>query len=391
MATIAPVQAARVAFLRPQDIAGRHADAWDDLAAHAGEPNPFLERWFVDASIAHLPIPVSLRVAFVWTGDGHLGGVVPLAVDDQYGRLPLRHIRVWGHYHSFLGTPLIRAGFETRFWEELLMALDTADWTDGLLLIPDMTAGGPAEAGLRAAAAGLGRPCDAVHHFGRALLQSPLSASAYYENTVRKKKRKEIKRLQARLAECGAVTVHALEGSADAASWCADFLALEASGWKGDAGSALASDAATRAFFVRAINQGYEAGRVDMLKLALDGRPLAMLVNFIALPGSFSFKIAYDEAFARFSPGVLISLENLKILERPGFGWMDSCAAEGHPMIESLWGQRRALNWMAVPLGGGRNAALFRLARFAENSWSALKALRGKAGPANDNRERADD
>jgi CelD/BcsL family acetyltransferase involved in cellulose biosynthesis len=391
MATVAPVQTASVAFLRPQDVSGRYADAWHDLAAHAAEPNPFLERWFLEACIAHLPLPVSLCVAFVWTADGILGGVCPLAIDDHYGRLPLRHVRLWGHYHSFLGTPLIRAGYESRFWEELLVALDRADWSDGLLLIPNMAAGGPAETGLRAAAAQLGRPCDAVHRFERALLQSPLDAAAYYETTVRKKKRKEIKRLQTRLAEHGTVTVHRLGSRSDAAAWCDDFLALEASGWKGEAGSALALDGSTRAFFMDAISAGYAAGRVEMLKLMLDERPMAMLVNFIALPGSFSFKIAYDEAFARFSPGVLITLENLKILERPGFGWMDSCAVEGHPMIESLWGERRTLNWMAVPLGGTRNATLFRLARFAENSWSALKALRGKTGPANDNRERAHD
>ena len=41
--------------------------------------------------------------------------------------------------------------------------------------------------------------------------------------------------------------------------------------------------------------------------------------------------------YARFSPGVLIQLENLKILDRGDVAWMDSCAVQDHPMIDSLW------------------------------------------------------
>jgi hypothetical protein len=93
-----------------------------------------------------------------------------------------------------------------------------------------------------------------------------------------------------------------------------------------------------------------KAGRLQLLALELDNRPIAMLVNFLAPPGSFSFKTAFDESFARFSPGVLLQIENLRILERPEIAWMDSCAAEQHPMIESLWAQRRTLARVTVPL-----------------------------------------
>ena len=55
---------------------------------------------------------------------------------------------------------------------------------------------------------------------------------------------------------------------------------------------------------------GYET---FVSRLDLDGKPLAMLVNFLTAPGSFSFKTAFDEAFSRYSPGVLIQLDNLAI------------------------------------------------------------------------------
>src|SRR3546814_12960434 len=56
------------------------------------------------------------------------------------------------------------------------------------------------------------------------------------------------------------------------------------------------------------------------------------------------FKIAFDEALGRFSPGVLIEIANLQaVLGDPAIGWMDSCAAADHPMIDSLWGERRTI------------------------------------------------
>lgn len=34
-------------------------------------------------------------------------------------------------------------------------------------------------------------------------------------------------------------------------------------------------------------------------------------------------------SYARFSPGMLLQLENLALLERGGIDWADSCAMEG--------------------------------------------------------------
>ena len=113
-------------------------------------------------------------------------------------------------------------------------------------------------------------------------------------------------------------------------------------------------------------------------RLDLDDRPIAMLVNFLTPPGSFSFKIAYDEDYARFSPGVLIQLENLQVLARSEIQWMDSCAVENHPMINSLWAERRNLVRVSVPLAGLKRGAAFRLCRLAEEGSAALRRLRSR-------------
>ncbi len=346
-------------------------DSWDAIAARPSEPNAFAERWFMAASIRHLDIPAEARMVVV-RAEGQLIGTMPIIVAPRYGRLPVRHVENWLHYNSFFGAPLVRRSFEAYFWHRALALLDADTEAPAFVHMVALDGQGPlAQALLRA------RPGAAVvHRSERALLQSNLSPDAYYAATVRKKKRKEIGRLQHRLAEVGNVGFARLIEGDDLESWIDIFLALEASGWKGRSGAALANARDTERFVRDALHGAFAAGRLEMIRLDVDDRAIAMLVNFLTPPGSFSFKIAFDEEFARFSPGVLIQLENLKILQTPGIDWMDSCAVEGHPMIESLWAERREIVRISVPLKGKRRRATFAACRALETA-SALvrKAL----------------
>lgn len=344
---------------------------WDDLAAGASEPNAFMERWFVSAGATHLP-PRHGRLLAIRAGD-QLIGLLPLATEPRYGRLPIVHVENWLHYHCFLGGPLLRRDHEATAWTAILDALDADPQSTGLLHLTGLVEDGPVHRALLATA---NRPCDTVHRIERALLESTLSPTAYYEATVRKKKRKEIKRLQSRLAELGAVTTTRLTDRADLPGWIDTYLALEQSGWKGRAGSALASEPHTSAFFRDALTGAFDAGKLELLRLDLDDKPLAMLVNFLTAPGSFSFKTAFDEEFSRYSPGVLIQLDNLAILDNPAIAWMDSCASADHPMIDSLWGQRRAIVRVTLPLAGWKSRALFRAARAVERAAETIRNRR---------------
>jgi CelD/BcsL family acetyltransferase involved in cellulose biosynthesis len=353
------------------------AGHWDDLAANASEPNVFAERWFVAPSLRHMLPPGRTRMIAVWADGGHrLVGLLPLRIDDRYGRTRVRHVQNWVHDQSFLGTPLVRRGREREFWGEILATLDAADWAPGFFHLTGIVEGGPVHRGLAEAAAALGRPCAVVHRIRRAMLEAGLTPDAYKEAALRKKKRKELGRLWSRLAEQGEVRFETLERAQDAPRWCEDFLALEAAGWKGKDGSAMAKDPATAAFFREMFAGAFSAGKLETLRLAVDGRPIAMLVNLHAPPGGFSYKIAFDEDYARYSPGVLIELENLRLLGRPGFAWMDSCAVEDHPMIDSLWRGRRPIVRLSVPLSGARRAAIFRACRFLELGSALVRRLR---------------
>ena len=344
-----------------------HPDAsWDTVAARASEPNAFAERWFVEASVRHLDVPADARMLIVRAED-QLIGMMPIMVAPKYGRMPVRHVENWLHYNSFFGAPLVRRSFEPYFWHRALDMLDADPDAPAFLHLVALDGQGPLAQALLQARKG----AAVVHRSTRAMLQSDLSPTGYYESTVRKKKRKEIGRLQHRLAESGCVGFDRLSDAADLDTWIDAFLALEASGWKGRDGAALANDRDTEGFVRDAMRGAFAAGRLEIIRLDVNGRIIAMLVNFLTAPGSFSFKIAFDEEFARFSPGVLIQLENLKILESPAIEWMDSCAVEDHPMINSLWGERREIIRLTVPLKGARRRATFAICRALETA-SAL-------------------
>jgi CelD/BcsL family acetyltransferase involved in cellulose biosynthesis len=347
---------------------------WDELARSCAEPNVFSERWFVAAGIRHLLPDGPCPIVGVWRGAA-LIGLLPVRIERRYGRTPVAHVQNWAHHQCFLGTPLIRRGEETAFWTELLKALDDAPWARGFFHMTGLVEDGPVHRGLAEAAALLGRPCPIVHRSSRALLESSLSPDAYFAQAVRKKKRKELARLSARLRELGEVTISRAGSAEETERCCDEFLALEAAGWKGRAGSALASQPAKSAFFREAVTGAQAAGRLEFLRLALDSRPIAMLANFFAPPGGFTFKIAFDEEHARFSPGVLIQIEYLKVLERPEIAWTDSCAAENHPMINSLWTERRSIVRVTVPLAGRRRGAIYAGARALETGSALVRRL----------------
>jgi hypothetical protein len=74
---------------------------------------------------------------------------------------------------------------------------------------------------------------------------------------------------------------------------------------------------------------------------------------------AWSWKVAYDETFAAFSPGVQAFLDLTEaLLADDQVVCVDSCAVENHPMIDHLWGERLPLGDWLIGLRGGATFAL---------------------------------
>jgi len=336
---------------------------WDALARGASEPNPFYESWYLLPSLEALDPEGDVALLVLERGGVWLG-VMPLVRAGRYYRWPVPNLKGWVHANAFLGAPLVARGAEEAFWQALL---DFADREAGRALFLHLAAlpleGALYEALIRVAGA---RAMGVVFREERALLRSDVGAEAYLEGALTGKKRKELRRQFARLSEQGELALVRQRDADGLAEWSAAFLALERAGWKGKAGSALGCAEATSGLFVRALEGAAARGRLERLMLTLDGTPIAMLATFLTAPGSFSYKTAFDEALARFSPGVLLQRENLALLDADGIDWCDSCAAADHPMIDHLWRERRAVGRVSIAIGSALRRAAFSLLLKAE-------------------------
>ena len=336
---------------------------WDGLASQPSTPNPFFARWYLQPALRLFDPAGRVRLAMT-KEQGTLAGLMPVARSLRYGRHPVPHLGNWLHANCFLGAPLVRTGHEHAFWRALFEWADANAGTALFLHLAAIPLDSALAQGLIEVGDEQGRRVALVHRAERAMLATNLDPDTYLAAALPGKKRKEYRRQRARLAELGVLAVCRDDGAADIDAWIAHFLTLERSGWKGRAGSALASARTTEQLFSEALGDAARQGQLQRIALTLDGQPIAMLATFISPPGAFSFKTAFDERYARFSPGVLLQLENLALMGDARLAWCDSCAAEGHPMIDSLWTERRAIGRFSVAIGGRlRRAAFDRLLR----------------------------
>ena len=324
---------------------------WDLLGLAASEPNPFFERWFLTPSL-HAFDPQGQVLIAQMRVDGKLAGLVPLAFARSYYRRPVPNLSVWLHDNAFCGVPLVARGFEAMCWRELLRWVDDHAGLACFLHLPTMPEGCAPDTALDVVAQEEARVVDVVEREERALLSSDLSPEDYFAQSLPNKKRKELRRQARRLGEQGSLSVERANDPDAIETFANHFLGLEAASWKGRAGSSLAGDPARARFFRESLLGAARLGRVEGLSLTLDGEPIAMLATFLSPPGAFSFKTAFDERYARFSPGVLLQKENLDLLARDDVAWCDSCAAPDHPMIDHFWRGQRSVIARNVAIGG---------------------------------------
>jgi CelD/BcsL family acetyltransferase involved in cellulose biosynthesis len=174
--------------------------------------------------------------------------------------------------------------------------------------------------------------------------------------------RRQLAKNEKRLRKQGGLAHVALGPHDDVGRWIGDFLALEAAGWKGRQGSAMASSDTDRVYFTEIVASAFKRRRLLAVGLDLDGRPIARRLSFAAGEGAYAFKTAYDERFAACSPGVMLEADNVRQLDAaPGIAWMDSFTEDDYLALARMWPERRVMQALAVgvrPAGALAVAAL---------------------------------
>jgi len=352
-----PVRRISVVEIRdPRTLSG-FVPAWEALAAAAIEPNVFYEPWMLLPALRAFGDGKDIRIVLVLIHDPRcaeaaprLAGLFPLERIRNFRSLRVSALSLWQHVHCYACTPLVRADSADECLSALFGWLQSGEADASLLDLGCVCGDGAFYAKLVDVSSRLRLQSWATDTFTRGLWRKGDGANP--ESAVSGGLRRRLRRKERRWRELGGVQHVALQPHDDVERWVDEFLRIEASGWKGSGGTALAHSERGCRYFRETAVSAFRLGRLLMLGIDFDGRPVARRCAFVAGEGSFAFKTAYDEEFGEFSPGAMLELDNIQQLQAlPGVRWMDSCAAPDNLLINRLSNDRKTIQSLVV--GGG--------------------------------------
>jgi len=123
--------------------------------------------------------------------------------------------------------------------------------------------------------------------------------------------RREAERRLRRLGETGSVILEIADGSERLEDLLEQGFRVEASGWKGERGSAISFNPETRAFYAEIAQWAAERGWLRLAFLRLEERPVAFVFGLEADGVFYSVKSGFDPDFRRFGTGGLLRYQLL--------------------------------------------------------------------------------
>ena len=345
-------------------------DELEHLSRRAIEPNVFFNPRFLAPAISRLE-DKDIKLAILrdeTTGkeksEERLRMVAPFSIEKPSFGVGPSIMRVWGNEFGPRGAPLIDGDDPFATVDEFLSIISRPHLNlPQVLVVPHSYTDGPATELMRAAALAQGFPAYTVNAVERAVLDTTLDGEAYINSVFSAHHRRGYRRLWRRVEEKhGKMTFNVTRRRDDLFMRAEEFLALEASGWKGQKRSALISDKLQAAFARESLDKLAEGDHLRIYTLDIAGKAVASLLVIIENGVSYTWKIAYNEDFHEFSPGMLLMIEATKQnLKDPNISWSDSCAVPDHPMMNRVWSERREIATLVIGLGHGSDDAARRV------------------------------
>jgi CelD/BcsL family acetyltransferase involved in cellulose biosynthesis len=321
---------------------------WRALTERAAEPNGYyLPAWELAVS-ASARGRLGASALNAWSDAAKLIGLMPVIPMRRAYNIPLPAL-VSADPYGTLCTPLLDRD----------MAEDAA-----LRLLQQARQAGQRALILRAVAldgAAIKAFGDALRREGlrprvlqshvRACLDATRDAEELLRDALGTKKLKELRRQRNRLAEHGAVHFDVARTQAEVTAALDTFLVLEARGWKAKRGTALGQDSGDAAFVRRATSALAETGQCEIVSLRAGDTPVAAAIVLRHQDRAFYFKVGIDERFAKFSPGVQLTMDlTAHLCADPAITLADSTASPDHPMINPIWRGRLSIGDVLIPL-----------------------------------------
>jgi hypothetical protein len=343
-----------------------YVPAWDELASASLEPNPIYESWMLLPALRNLAGGDQIQCALVFRRDPAnasraplLCGMFPLERIPRYMGLPVSAWSFWKHNHCGLTTPLIRKQYAREVLAALFRWLASDASKCHVLELKHVPGDGPFNQLLADQVNSNGIAPLVLQWYSRAVFRPMETADAYLAAALSGKHRKALRRRTEQLSGLGRLEYLVAGEETDIESWIESFLRIEASGWKGHQGSAMACKVSDRNFFVQVIRNAFQNDRLLMTALTVGGKTIAQNCYFRAGCGSFHFKPAFDEEYARFSPGFHMECELIRYLHsRPEIEWMDSVTTADNELYNRLFLGRRTIQSLAIPVREGLGGLL---------------------------------
>lgn len=264
----------------------------------------------------------------------------------------------------------------------LVALIATAPDLPKLLRLPLLPVEGPVFEALQAACRGKHHAITRFESWQRPMMRPVAGEDAerYLRRALGSGYKKRLQ--QHRMLERAGILRFERHRGQDAVAALETFLTLEASGWKGTAGTALAKRPADCAYIrqVAARFAAIDGLRIDLLRL--NEAPIAAGL-LLDLAGQAHFlKIAFDETRAKLSPGRALTIEMLRADlgtnpdDAAASVTLDSGAGDRVDAGTYVWGERQAMANVMIDLGSplAPLAALAGHARMRLRDWRDRRA-----------------
>ena len=371
------------------------ADAWRQLCDESGEEVFYRPEWAQAYLLAFNP-RADVIVLSAWAG-GKLRGVLPLVRHRvrAYG-FPIIKLSVPANIHALRAGLTVCAGDEgatvlKTLWQSAKKlpqwdVIDVANVVEGNgldRLLAVARADGYATARKRTSQT-LYLPINASLEIrteisttetkaaGLKAAEKKPEAQAPWLAGTRPKFRSHLRRSKRQLEEQG--TLACKHFSAADPEALQRFYDLEASGWKGEEGTAIQCNPPTRQFYDLVAQAAARDGYLSLDFLELNGKPIAAHFGFNLRGHYFLAKAGYDEAYRRQGPGQLLVHEILS--ETPQRGLHEFDFVGPATWDESRWASERRTNYRIFIFRKNMYGRLLHAVRIS--AWDALRKLLGR-------------
>lgn len=310
-------------------------DEWNDLAQRSADDNAYYTPSYAVPLLRYVLPTQDVRFATVRLY-GRLVAFMPFIVAGRVASLFNGPSSAWSSLYTFTCTPLLDRDCPNDAAAALIDLISTVH--QGEWKIPAINIKGAAGDALVTALTRLRAPWAHEFMFDRATLRPTRSFDDHMRETVSPKRRRDLDRNRRRLEKVGTVEHKVFKTGDGLKNAIESFLTLEARGWKGEKGTALACSQSTAEFARQAFNDRANSGSRRADVLLLDGSPIAVNLTIIAGKTGFTAKCAYDENYSSYCPGLLLEVEFLRqyLTEK----WADQIdgGTAGNHVIDGLWG-----------------------------------------------------